>query len=452
MSKNLKLKNIAQTVKAFFLIGFLVVEFLGFGITNQALAANCTATIDFIPTLTYDSSGSSIQLKGAVTLYNLYQSTSNNKWYCNPGTSTNNLGQPGVSIGFNKDGNINNGITDNYFIYISTAGQASKAFQFSTTISAESAGASLGQTVNLQACVFPTSTSGDTAKLVCSQIIPITNRAPDVVPGGNGSGNFTIAPTSGSVASGGNVIVGWSGFTGLPIGAQISVSVNGQKLNPYPVNQPFATIAATAANGFKLDGSAESIHAIVVTSGGDQIPNMPDLSTIVKAAGANGSGGATMYGCEAITNKIFTCATDPKSATIKDCPDPSQIVTPADKCGCTQVDYDAKRCPGGRGSTPPATDKLYNPLPEEELTHAFLVIAQGFLSITGIWAVIFIIIGGFQMVTAAGNEEMYLKAKKTIIWAVLGVALSAMSFSIIAITQRILRTNIDTAPLNQTSK
>jgi hypothetical protein len=89
-----------------------------------------------------------------------------------------------------------------------------------------------------------------------------------------------------------------------------------------------------------------------------------------------------------------------------------------------------------------ATDKLYNPLPEEDLTHVFLLILQGFLGIIGIWAVMFVFIGGFQMVMAAGNEEMYTKAKKTIVWAILGLVVALLSFSIIAIVQDVLQANI----------
>ena len=50
-------------------------------------------------------------------------------------------------------------------------------------------------------------------------------------------------------------------------------------------------------------------------------------------------------------------------------------------------------------------------------------------------------IGGFQMISGAGNEETYTKAKKTIIWAVIGLALALLSFSIVAIVQDILQAN-----------
>lgn len=99
---------------------------------------------------------------------------------------------------------------------------------------------------------------------------------------------------------------------------------------------------------------------------------------------------------------------------------------------------------GGTPAPPRGTDKLYNPLGPngEELTQTFLVVIQGFLAIVGIWAVIFIIVGGFQMVMAAGNEETLLKAKKTITWAILGLVVALLSFSIVAIVENLLQTKI----------
>ncbi len=103
-------------------------------------------------------------------------------------------------------------------------------------------------------------------------------------------------------------------------------------------------------------------------------------------------------------------------------------------------------------NTTAATDRLYNPIPEEDLTHAFLLVAQGFLAIIGAWAVMFIIVGGFQMVTAAGNEEAIAKAKKTITWAIIGTFVALLSFSIIAIVQNVLRANIKSTTVSTPKK
>jgi hypothetical protein len=93
-------------------------------------------------------------------------------------------------------------------------------------------------------------------------------------------------------------------------------------------------------------------------------------------------------------------------------------------------------------STSNSSATLYNPLPENDLTHVFLLVTKSFLDIMGIWAVMFIIFGGFQMVMSSGNEEAYLKAKKTITWAVLGLAVAILSFSIVAIVEDLLQANI----------
>jgi len=93
-------------------------------------------------------------------------------------------------------------------------------------------------------------------------------------------------------------------------------------------------------------------------------------------------------------------------------------------------------------ATPNSPDCLYNPLPTGDLTTMFLLIAKGTLGLTAVWAVIFIIVGGFRMVTSAGNEEAYGVAKKTVTWAILGVVIAVLSFSMVAIVEDLLKANI----------
>ena len=89
-------------------------------------------------------------------------------------------------------------------------------------------------------------------------------------------------------------------------------------------------------------------------------------------------------------------------------------------------------------STGGSSEHLINPLPVDNLTAMFLFIVKGFLAIVGVWGVLFVIVGGFRMVMAAGNEEQYLAAKKTITWAILGVVVAVMSFSVMAIVQNLI--------------
>ncbi len=50
--------------------------------------------------------------------------------------------------------------------------------------------------------------------------------------------------------------------------------------------------------------------------------------------------------------------------------------------------------------------------------------------ILGMLAVMFIIVGGFQMVTAGGDAGKVTKAKNTIIWAAAGLALAILAYAI----------------------
>lgn len=89
-----------------------------------------------------------------------------------------------------------------------------------------------------------------------------------------------------------------------------------------------------------------------------------------------------------------------------------------------------------------STDQLYNPLPTGALITMFLIITRAFLLGIGAIGVLFIIIGGFQYVIAAGNEEAIVKARKTITWAIIGVVIASLSFAIVAIVQNLLAANV----------
>jgi len=95
---------------------------------------------------------------------------------------------------------------------------------------------------------------------------------------------------------------------------------------------------------------------------------------------------------------------------------------------------------------------LFNPLPTDSLTGALLTVAKGFLGIIALWAITFIIIGAFKLIMAQGHEEDYVTAKKTITWAVLGLIVAMLSFSIIAIVQNILQIKVPSPPKENSSK
>ncbi len=53
------------------------------------------------------------------------------------------------------------------------------------------------------------------------------------------------------------------------------------------------------------------------------------------------------------------------------------------------------------------------------------------LTIAGGVAVVFVIIGGYQYMTSAGNEEQAVKGKKTLINAIIGIIVIVLSYVII---------------------
>ena len=62
------------------------------------------------------------------------------------------------------------------------------------------------------------------------------------------------------------------------------------------------------------------------------------------------------------------------------------------------------------------------------------------LAISGTVTVLFLILGGFWYLTAAGNEEQVEKGKKTLINAVIGLVVITLSFAIVKIVTSTLLT------------
>jgi hypothetical protein len=65
------------------------------------------------------------------------------------------------------------------------------------------------------------------------------------------------------------------------------------------------------------------------------------------------------------------------------------------------------------------------------------------LAIAGSVVVIFLIIGGFQYLTAAGNEEQIEKGKKTLVNSVIGLVIIIMAFAIVRIVSNLLLSGVE---------
>lgn len=105
---------------------------------------------------------------------------------------------------------------------------------------------------------------------------------------------------------------------------------------------------------------------------------------------------------------------------------------------------------GGTGTPPkydnktdfdrPIGEALFNPLNSDVTRPEAIVvrIINILLFLAASIAVLFIILGGFMMVTSAGNEDRVKQGKKTLIYAVGGLIVTLLSFTIVAIIQSII--------------
>lgn len=81
---------------------------------------------------------------------------------------------------------------------------------------------------------------------------------------------------------------------------------------------------------------------------------------------------------------------------------------------------------------------FFNPLTVKSVPELITAIIRVLFALISIAAVVLIIISGFRMVLASGNEEQLTKAKKAITWAIIGLIVSLLSFSIVSIIQNLI--------------
>lgn len=67
----------------------------------------------------------------------------------------------------------------------------------------------------------------------------------------------------------------------------------------------------------------------------------------------------------------------------------------------------------------------------EELPNVIQTILNSVIGVTGVVAVIFIIVGGFNYMTSNGDANKVTKAKSTILYALIGLAICAFAFAIV---------------------
>lgn len=66
------------------------------------------------------------------------------------------------------------------------------------------------------------------------------------------------------------------------------------------------------------------------------------------------------------------------------------------------------------------------------------IVLKWLLTLAGVVATVFIIIGGYLYITAAGNEEQSEKGKKTLVNAIIGIVVVVLSMAIVTIVTNTL--------------
>ena len=67
----------------------------------------------------------------------------------------------------------------------------------------------------------------------------------------------------------------------------------------------------------------------------------------------------------------------------------------------------------------------------DQLKAVITGILNGIIAVSGLVAVVFVVIGGINYMTSAGDTTKLEKAKKTILYAVIGIVITVLAFAIV---------------------
>jgi amino acid transporter len=89
-----------------------------------------------------------------------------------------------------------------------------------------------------------------------------------------------------------------------------------------------------------------------------------------------------------------------------------------------------------QGADPNAAgNHLFNPINYTNLGDLIISVTRNFVLLIAVVSVAFIVLGGAELVISSGNPESIEKGKKTITWAVIGLIVALLAYSIVAIIQ-----------------
>lgn len=81
---------------------------------------------------------------------------------------------------------------------------------------------------------------------------------------------------------------------------------------------------------------------------------------------------------------------------------------------------------------------LNNPINIDSFPELVVFVLRGFFFLIGLMALLVIVIGGVRLVFSQGNQESITQGKQTIIWAIAGLIVALMAYSLVSVVQNLL--------------
>ena len=77
-------------------------------------------------------------------------------------------------------------------------------------------------------------------------------------------------------------------------------------------------------------------------------------------------------------------------------------------------------------------DSVFKPLGDVSIPVIIGGLVRGMIAISGVLALSMFVYGGFMWMTSAGNKDKVDKAKKTVVWSVLGLIIIFASYALVS--------------------
>jgi hypothetical protein len=197
-----------------------------------------------------------------------------------------------------------------------------------------------------------------------------------------------------------------------------------------------------------MSNICDPIDRFCLCTNSNQCPlGYPTCNTVSNVCESSGESGTGARFCHAVLSDgevwmwyEYNSAADCTSGCPIDC---SDWISDCESYCCLSTDRDGQdnACsgeggPGGPGSGGSAI--IPNPLKCEDVECIIKAIADMIAGLVTVIGTIMIIIGGIQYITSAGNEDRARRAKNTVLYAIIGIAIAVSVDFIIGFLREIL--------------